>query len=352
MIQTRFGVIGCGSAAIPVCEAMTASPLAALARVHDLDPTLARDLGERYRVPHTGQLDELLADAGVEAVYIAVPHDRLHPLARQALEAGKHALVEKPMALTLEQADDLIALSEQRRLALGVFYELRHATAYAQAREMIRAGAIGEVIGVRIQTLIDKPTSYWQFGYSGHSASPWRAQKARAGGGVVLMNTSHQLDAIWHITGLEVASISAEIGALTAPVEVEDIASATLRFDNGAIGSLLAGAHIAGASPGGERIDIYGALGQLRLPDVYHEGALQVFLRRAWDDILAGAWHTLPAAMAPVYAEAVEAFARAVQQGEPAPTNGYDARRVLAVVLAIYQSAEEKRTIMLSAREV
>lgn len=346
MGKTKFGIVGCGSAAMPVCEAMAASPLARLAKVYDLDPALARDLGERYSVPNVRQLEELLCDSDVDAVYIAVPHDQLYPLARQALEAGRHALVEKPMALTLEQADALIALADGQRLALGVFYELRHATAYAQARELIQAGAIGDIIGVRIQTLIDKPATYWQSGYGGRSANPWRGQKARAGGGVVLMNTSHQLDAIHYLTGLEVVSVSAEIGTLTAPVEVEDLAAATLRYDNGAIGSLFAGAHLAGSSLGSERFDIFGTQGQLSLPDAYGDGPLQIFLRQGRGRIPAGVWQTLESAPAPLYAEAVEAFARAVQLGEPAPTNGHDARRVLATVLAIYQSAAEKQTVM------
>lgn len=346
MTRTKFGIVGCGGAAAPVCEAVAASPLAMLAKVYDLDLNLAHDFGERYGVPSVGQFGELLRDTEVEAVYIAVPHDQLYPLARQALETGKHVLVEKPMALTLAQADELIALSEQRRLALGVFYELRHTRPYAQARELIRAGAIGKVIGLRIQTLIDKPLTYWQSGYSGRSTSPWRGQKARAGGGVVLMNTSHQLDAVHYLTGLEVVSVSAEVGTLIAAVEVEDVAAAVLCYDNGAIGSLFAGAHLAGADAGrDEHFDMFGTHGQLKVPDAYGDGALQVFLRLGWGDIPANVWHTLPTGPISVYAESVEAFAQAVQRGEPAPTSGADARRVLAIVLALYQAAAQKRTI-------
>lgn len=344
--ETRFGIVGCGGAAAPVGEAMSASRLARLTKVYDLDLHLARDFGQRYGAQSVGRLDELLSDSDVEAVYIAAPHDQLYPLARQALAAGKHALVEKPMALTLEQADELIALAKQQRLALGVFYELRHTRPYAQARELIRGGAIGQVIGVRIQTLIDKPATYWEFGQSGRSASPWRGQRARAGGGVVIMNTSHQLDAIHYLTGLEVVRVSAEVATLVASVEVEDVAAASLHYDNGAIGSLFAGAHLAGATGGrDEHFDIFGAQGQLKVPDAYGVGALQVFLRREWGGIPAGVWHALPTEPVSVYLEAVEAFARAVQRREPAPTSGADARRVLAVVLAIYQAAAEKRTI-------
>jgi predicted dehydrogenase len=352
MTRVNFSIIGCGGAAVPVGEAISTSPLAALAAVYDVDLSLARDFGESYRVPFTGDVEVLLGDPSVQAVYIGVPHDLLAPLARRALEAGKHVLVEKPMALTLADADALIARAEARRLALGVFYEMRYAAPFVQARELIRAGALGRIIGVRIQTLIDKSESYWRSGLSGRSANPWRGQKARAGGGVVLMNTSHQLDAIHYITGLEVVSVSAEVGTLTAPVEVEDIAAATLRFSNGAVGSLFAGAHLAGARVGSEHFDLFGTHGQLRVPDAYGDGGLQVYLRQAWGDIPANVWHTVPGSEAQVYAEAVEAFARAVQRGEPAPTNGHDARRVLATVLAIYQAAAEKRTLSIPIHEV
>src|SRR6266508_4442213 len=161
-MSIRFGIIGCGGAALPVAEAIFTSQMTALKRVYDIDLALARDLGERYDADCATSVDELLADPMVDAVYIAVPHDRL---------------------------------------ALRVFYELRYATPFIQARELIHTGAIGRIIGVRIQTLIDKPTTYWQAGLSGRAASPWRGQAARAGGGVVLMNTSYQLDAIRAITG-------------------------------------------------------------------------------------------------------------------------------------------------------
>lgn len=349
MSKIRFGIIGCGSAAVPVCEAMAVSAVATLARVHDVDLNLARDLGERFGVPYTTQLSELLGDPTISALYVAVPHYLLYSLAKQVLEAGKHALVEKPLALTLSQADELVALADSRQLALGVFYELRHNLAFIRARELVQAGALGDLIAVRIQTLINKAATYWAVGYSGRSANPWRGEKAKAGGGVVLMNSSHLLDAVRFITGLNVVSVSAEIGTLVASVEVEDTAVATLRFSNGALGSLIAGAHIAGANSA-ERFDLIGTQGQIQLPDPYGSDSWQVFLRQPWGDLPANTWQTVPGVKAPVYAEAVDAFARAIQNGEPAPTSGQDARQTLATVLALYQSAEEKRAITVDRR--
>ncbi|HEX5807644.1 MAG TPA: Gfo/Idh/MocA family oxidoreductase [Anaerolineales bacterium] len=340
----RFGMIGCGSASLPVCEAISALPNIELAAVYDVNPALAYDLSQRFKVPKMESIDELLANQRVDVVYTAVPHYLLATLTHKVLEAGKHALTEKPLATSLEAIDQLSIHAARQQVALGVFYEMRYAPAHELARGLIQAGAIGRVIGVQIQTLIDKPLRYWQSGYGGRSINPWRGVKAQAGGGVVLMNTSHLIDAILYITDLTVTSVSGEIGTLSSNVEVEDLAAATLRFNNGAIGSLMAGAHIHGAH-NEERCCIYGTEGQLRLPDPYGSDPLQVYLKRAWDDIPPGQWYSFPSESVSVYELALDKFSRAVQSGGCVPIDAHAARQVLAIVLAIYQSAAEKRTI-------
>jgi UDP-N-acetyl-2-amino-2-deoxyglucuronate dehydrogenase len=341
---TRFGIIGCGSAAVPVCEAIAHLPNTALARVHDINAELARDLGERYSVPYTTDLNKLLRDPELDALYIAVPHHLLSELAKQSLKANKHALVEKPLALTLQEMDELIALAEQKQRALGVFYEMRYADSFRQARALVRANVLGKIFGVKIQTLIDKKLAYWNVGYSGRSANPWRGEKKRAGGGVTLMNTSHLLDALWYITNFQITRIAAESGTLVANVEVEDTLAATLRFRNGAIGSLFAGAHIVGAHAA-ESFEIYGTQGTLRVPDPYSAEPLEIFLRTRWNDIPADTWHILPRASVNVFERAVQDFAHAVQHNARAPIHAYDARRVLQIVLALYRAAEEQRVL-------
>jgi UDP-N-acetyl-2-amino-2-deoxyglucuronate dehydrogenase len=346
MTVTRFGIIGCGSAALPVCQAIADLPDTTLARVQDVNVELARDLGERYNVPYTTDVNELLNASEIDAVYIAVPHDLLAGLARQVLQANKHALVEKPLALTLDEIDELIALAEQKQRALGVFYEMRYADSFRQARELVQANGLGEIFGVKMQTLIDKKLTYWNVGYSGRSANPWRGEKKRAGGGVTLMNTSHLLDALWYVTNLQVTRVAAESGTRVANVEVEDTLAAMLRFHNGAIGSLFAGAHIVGAHAA-EGFEIYGTQGTVRVPDPYSDKPLEIFLRTRWNDIPPDTWHILPRANVNVFERAVQAFARAVQNNARAPINGNDARRVLQIILAMYRAAEEQRAVNL-----
>lgn len=343
----RFGMIGCGSASVPVCEAIGASPLTELIAVYDVNPDLAKDISQRFQVPVMNALDDLLTHPRVDAVYIAVPHYLLAPLTQQVLESGKHALTEKPLAISLEEVDQLIGLATEQQLALGVFYEMRYAPAHAIARELIQAEAIGNIVGIQIQTLIDKPLSYWQYGYTGRSINPWRGIQAQAGGGVVLMNTSHLLDALFYITGLRVARVSAEAGNLLSNVEVEDVATATLRFNNGAIGSLMAGAHISGAH-NEEFFCLYGTEGQIRLPDPYGSDPIRIYLKRPWGKFTSGKWQSISRETVPVYQRAIEDYAKAIRSGGCVPVDAQSARQVLAVVLAIYQSAVERRTITIS----
>jgi predicted dehydrogenase len=343
----RFGIVGCGAASIPVCEAILDSPLTELAAVYDVNEELAQDIHLRFHARKMDTLEQLLESPSVDVLYIAVPHHLLAPLTKRALQAGKHTLTEKPLAISLEEADELIMLAEKHRLALGVFFEMRYAPAHEITRQLIQAGAIGNIVGVQIQTLIDKPLTYWQSGYAGRSINPWRSIKAQAGGGVLLMNTSHLLDALMYATGLRVIGVTAEVQTLVATVEVEDMASATLRFDNGAIGSLFAGAHIPGAQQN-EYIQLFGTQGQIRLPDPYGSGPLQIYLRQTFGEYAAGQWHSIPLQPVPVHQRAIEEFAKAVQSGQCPLIDAHAARQVLSIVLAMYQSAVEKRAITIS----
>ena len=340
----RFGIVGCGTASIPVCEAISVSPLTELTAVYDVNQVLADDISQRFHVPRMETFEELLASQKVDAVYVAVPHYLLAPLTQQVLEAGIHALTEKPLGISLDEIDQLIKLATERQRALGVFYEMRYAPAHTLARELIQAGAIGRIIGVQIQTLIDKQLTYWQSGYMGRSINPWRGIKSQAGGGVVLMNTSHLLDALMYITDLTVTNVSGEIGNLISNVEVEDMATATLRFNNGAIGSLIAGAHIVGAR-NEEYCSIFGTEGQIRLPDPYGSDPLQIYLKRQYSQFSPGLWHSITSEPVSVYLRAIEEYAKALQSGGCIPIGAHAARRVLSIVLAIYRSAAEIRTI-------
>ena len=250
-------------------------------------------------------------------------------------------LVEKPMALDVAAIDRLGDMARAGGLALGVMFELRETGVALVARQLIAGGAFGEVTCVRMRTLIDKPFRYWRSGYSERVRSGWRARRAEAGGGVVLMNVIHQLDLLRMITGMELADVSGYVGTLVADraeVEVEDTGVAVFRMSNGALGSLVAGAHVAGMTEG-ETIEVDGTEGSLRTPDLYGPGACSVFLRRSWEDVPADTWTAVPAPPTDPFLATIDAFAGAVRDHQPAPVGASDAAAALDVVLRLYAAS-------------
>lgn len=338
MSELGFGIVGCGGAASDVAKALDSLSGVKLAATHDLNPALAVDLaGPRGALVHSS-LEDLVSDPSVNIVYVALPHNLLAQVGHTALTAGKHVLVEKPMGVTLSEILALDQLATANNLRLGVFFELREAHAVQIAKRMIEGGAIGEIRAVRIQTIIDKPQSYWLAGPLGRTIDSWRSSAVRAGGGVVLMNSIHQLDCVRFVTGLNVTTVVGDVATLIANVEVEDSASATLRFDNGAIGNLVASSHSPGAYLQ-ERIELDGTNGRIDLPDLYGADDVRLFLKRSWQGHRTDAWIQFASPTQDSFGLALASFVAAVRSGAPAPVGAADAIAAMKTVLGLYESA-------------
>ena len=343
MSQLGIGMIGCGEIAVQTARGIAAAPSARHVMVMDVDARVAGDLGATYGVPHTTEVAALLANPDVDAVYIAVPHYLHAPLALRAIEAGKHVLVEKPIATTLEDADKMIAAARARGLTLSVAYLAQGNAALRRVRDLVADGAIGRVLGTRIVLRSDKPESYWTGGFTGRIQTDWRSSKAKAGGGVLIMNTVHDLNTMRWLVGLEVVRVYAEYDTFTTAVEVEDFVAVTYRYANRAIGTLEAGSAIRGRDPLREVNRIYGELGQIVLT-----GPTRLYVARDAAGFAAGQWHELPPEEEDPTrgrAAAVEGFARAVLDGQPPPVSAEDGRAALEVIVAAYRSGQEGRPI-------
>ena len=189
----RLGLIGAGKAArLHAAAAATLEGVRVVA-VADLEPTrgqpLARQLGGRY-VREAGDLLAL----DVDAVVIALPHAFLAPTARAALAAGKHVLVEKPMAVNLAEADDVVAAARATGLVLQVGYVHRYRPEAETARRLVAGGAIGR------PTLVVEDHSL-----SGdETVGPWVWDADLTGGGALIYSGIHGIDRIRWLTGQEV----------------------------------------------------------------------------------------------------------------------------------------------------
>ncbi len=335
--KLRIGVIGCGEISWRSrSPGIAAANNAEHVMVTDIRQEVARSLGEEYGVPWTTDLAEFLANPAVEAVYIAVPHDLHAPLTIKALEAGKHVLVEKPIATRLQDADAMLAKAQEKGLILSVAYDAQVDPTMIQLQRMIAQGMLGNVTGTRIVYRADKGASYWHGGFTQRVKDDWRISKEKAGGGPLIMNTIHDLNEIRFLTGLEVVRVYAEADTFATPVEVEDFIAVTMRYHNGAIGSLEAACTLPGRDPKGAVNRIYGQTGQVilgRQP--------QIFLRQAWGDVPGGEWWDMPLAQEASDAQTMmEKFAAAVLSGDQPAVTGWDGRQALEIVAAAYQSVD------------
>jgi dTDP-3,4-didehydro-2,6-dideoxy-alpha-D-glucose 3-reductase len=193
----RFGVLGCAEFALRrMLPAIAATPGCVIEAIASRDPARARDIAARYRCRSSPGYSELLEDDRVDAVYIPVPAALHAPWTEAALIAGKHVLVEKPLALDAGRAAELITLARQRGAALAENVLFPHHSQHAAVRDLVAAGAIGRVRGVEAVFAIPR-----------RSPGDIRLQ-ADLGGGALWDTGVYPLYAVRHLlgTGLRVVA--------------------------------------------------------------------------------------------------------------------------------------------------
>lgn len=145
-----WGIVGTGRISTSVVADLAQCDGAKILSVHSRDASKAAAFAEQFGAPRsTDSYDELLADTGIDVVYIATPFATHHEMTRQALLAGKHVLVEKPMAMTANEVEDLFQLAAERNLFLMEGMWMKFNPAFKRLQEEIAAGSIGEPRSLR-----------------------------------------------------------------------------------------------------------------------------------------------------------------------------------------------------------
>jgi len=258
----------------------------------------------------------------VDAVSICPPHALLAHYALMAAEQGKHLLLEKPMALTLADADAVSAAAVRAGVVLMVGFVHRFRAEIAEAYRLITAGVIGT------------PTFAVEHLISGGGPTPgWIWQRSLAGGGVLLYNGVHGLDRLRWLLGSEATEVYARTRTAVHEADVEDIVVATLTYASGASASFVQ--HIAPYSlPPGWRSEVYGTRGALLIaPDgtlTVSEAHRTTTFRPTRDDRFLGE---------------VREFVAAIRESRAPSVAAADGRAVLATALALYQSAQSGQPV-------
>ncbi|MFM9969534.1 MAG: Gfo/Idh/MocA family protein [Burkholderiales bacterium] len=209
-----------------------------------------------------GSLAEALRDPDVQALYHATP-DGLH--ARDAIEgakAGRHSLIEKPLALNLEEGKAVVAACHEHKVKLAVVFQQRHEAVHLEARRMVAAGEIGEVLMARAHLALRIP----QPPAGAPVPLTWRNDPAMRSGGVLMSIGDHAFDTLSWIVGQEIVEIVAMSDATGPELPNEKIGSMLLKFGNGAVGYASASFKVPYAQ---RPIEIHGSKGSLILNNTY-----------------------------------------------------------------------------------
>jgi predicted dehydrogenase len=311
------------------CRALTESPNAHVVGLHDPEPEHGRWIHQDFGVPLVEDPAALLAVPGVEAVLVCSANVDHRADVELAASHGKHVLCEKPIATTVEDAEAMVAACAAAGVQLHQAFVSRFLPLVERARTAVRDGRLGELISMvgANRGRPPLPPAY----------PSWITDPVAAGGGALIDHAVHVVDVMRHVSGLEVAEVSAEAGSLIWGLEVDDVAVVSLRFDSGAVGSIDPSWSVPEDHPWDYdfSLRLLGSDGALDITDAAESLTVVSTRKRAGRGMrLASFAEDADRAM-------VEAFLASVRAGavlDPCAT-GEDGVRALEVALAGYRSA-------------
>ena len=340
----RFGLIGCGRVAPRHAQSIQQIHEAELVAVADVKASRADHFSHEYGAAAHYDHRSLLERQDIDAVSICVPSGLHAEVAIDALQAGKHVLVEKPIALSLADADRMIAVAKERGLTLGVVLQNRYNSPMQMLRRAIDDGLLGRLYLGNACVRWYRPQSYYE--------DDWHGTVAMDGG--ALMNQSiHHIDALQWFMG-PVQSVSAYSATLAHQMEAEDVGVAVLRFASGALAT-VEGSTLTWPQNLEGSVSIFGEHGSVQVGGTALNRVTLWKVRGQLEqesEILTSQRVDPPSVYGYSHREVIRDFAEALLAGRSPGTPGPEARKSLALVLAIYQSAREGREVVLESAVV
>ena len=298
------------------------------------DAQRASDFAQKNAIArHATDLDAVLADPAIDAVYISSTNEKHLPQALAAARAGKHVLCEKPLALSADDARQMIAVCAEQGVVLGTNHHLRCAATHRALREQVAAGGIGKPLFARVFHAVSLPPQL----------RGWRVEQPEAGGGVILDISVHDVDTLRYILDDEPVEVTAMTAAGSmGSAGLADGVMSIIRFRQGVLAQLHDAFTVPFAPTG---LELHGTQGSLFARDVMTQSPVgEIVLRSADGERVIEVEH------ASLYDYAVQRFHAAIAgEGTPAAT-GQDGYRSLLAALALAQSAHSGAHVTVDSR--
>jgi UDP-N-acetyl-2-amino-2-deoxyglucuronate dehydrogenase len=339
----RMAVIGLGMAVLPHARSLVelqAEGRVVVAGAWSRSAERRAAFARRFPLPVAADLEALLARGKPDAALVLTPPDSREGLVRRLAAAGVHILMEKPVERTTEAAERLVGLCEAAGVTLGIVLQHRFRDAAERLRQLLAAGALGQLAVVELAAPWWRPQGYYD--------EPGRGTLARDGGGVLITQGIHALDLMLSLAG-PVTAATATAG--TTPIhrmETEDFVAGGVAFANGAFGSLLL---TTAAFPGeNERLVLTGAKGTAKLLATKLEVRYLDGREEACGEAAGSGGGADPMAFPHAWHKRLLAdFCDAVRDGRPPRVPGREALRVHRLIDALLLAAREGRRVAVAA---
>ena len=342
--QIRFALVGCGRIAAKHAEILGKGFVkgAGLAAVCDVKKDRAEALGAKYNVPAFSDMHQMMEGVGssIDVVSILTESGNHAPHTRELAPYRKHIVVEKPMALTLEDADAMIRICDQFGIKLFVVKQNRYNRPVLKLREAIEGGRFGKLTMGTVRVRWSRDQKYYD-------QDAWRGTWAMDGG-VFANQASHHVDLLEWCMG-EPIGVSAYSTKALARIETEDTGVAIIRFASGALG-------VIEATTATRPRDLEGSLSILGEKGTVEIGGFAVNEMKVWSfaqsqpddsDVISKFSENPPNVYGFGHIAYLEHVVRSVADGSPALVDGLEGRKSLELITAIYESIETGREVAL-----
>lgn len=329
----NFAIIGCGRIAPRHAQALQLIPDTKIVAVCDLIEKRAVNYAQTYGGEIYTDYHCLLERDDIDVVSICVPSGLHVQVGLDAAIAGKNILVEKPIALNLVDADELIDTCNQKGVTLGVVLQNRFNPPIQELRKLVDSDGLGKLLLANATIRWYRPQEYYEDGWHG----TWEMD-----GGALMNQCIHHIDALQWFMG-DAASVFAYTDTVSHKIEVEDVGVAIVRFKNGGMG-VIEGSTITYPENIEGSLSLFGEKGSIKVGgtalnrkvfwkvDGYLEHEKEMLSKEALDPIgVYGHSHK----------DQIEEMISAVKEKRTPWTSGMEARKSLKLVRAIYESAEK-----------
>jgi phthalate 4,5-cis-dihydrodiol dehydrogenase len=331
-----YGVAIIGTGRISGAHARATQSVAAtrLVAASEVDEARGREFAARWGCEVVPEYRTLLERDDVDIVALTLPHWLHCPVAIEAAQAGKHILIEKPMADSLEECDRMIEAARRHRVKLFTAHTEEFMAPNVSARQLIESGEVGQPV---------MATDTWHKAFGLRSRPAWFLDRQR-GGGMWLMNGAHMIDRLTYILNSRVVAVKAFVGTRFNDIKADDAALAYLELANGVPCSI---AHTGFRDHPGAGVEQSGGLVEVSCTDAMLRVVDRRDLYRSAPGERRGQWQQIALERIDPIAIEWERFAAAIEADGPEPVTPEHARHIVAAMTACEESSRTGREVVL-----